>query len=91
MAPELFQRSSNTPVPGFSRRCSSACRLASALAIVAGSISAQNRVPEPSQVKLELQLELPPDIHQEGLFSNTPKRRSRPPLVRILRVPAQSL
>src|ERR1700733_11708830 len=77
MAPELFQRSSNTPVPGFSRRCSSACRLASALAIVAGSISAQNRVPEPSQVKLELQLELPPDIHQEGLFSNTPKTRSQ--------------
>jgi len=28
-------------------------------------------------VKLELQLELPPDIHQEGLFSNTPKTRSQ--------------
>ena len=67
MAKELFQRSSNfrgSPIPvlGFSRRCSSACRLVSALSIVAGSISAQNRVPKPpppAPVKLELQLELP--------------------------------
>jgi hypothetical protein len=85
MAKELFQRSSNfrgSPIPvlGFSRRCSSACRLVSALSIVAGSISAQNRLPKPpppAQVKLELRLELPPDIHQEGLFSNTPKTRSQ--------------
>ena len=85
MGTELFQRSSNfrgSPIPvlGFSRPCSSVRRLVSALAIVAGSISAQNRVlepPPPAQVKLELQLELPPDIHQEGLFSNTPKTRSQ--------------
>ena len=80
MATELFRRSGNIPVLGFSRRCSSASRLVSALAVVAGSISAQNRVPEPpppAPVKLELQLELPPDIHQEGLFSNTPKTRSQ--------------
>jgi len=85
MAKELFQRGSNlrgSPIlfPRFSRRCLSACRLVSALSIVAGSISAQNRVPKtppPAQVKLELQLELPPDVHQEGLFSNTPKTGSQ--------------
>jgi hypothetical protein len=80
LATELFQQRSNIPVLGFPRRGSSACRLVSALAVVAGSISAQNRVPEPPRaapVKLELLLELPPDIHQEGLFSNTPKVRSQ--------------
>jgi len=65
----------------FSRRWLSACRLVSTAAIVTGSTSGQNRVPTPSPppalVKLELQLELAPDIHQEGLFSNTPKTRSQ--------------
>jgi hypothetical protein len=86
MAKELFQRGSNlrgSPIlfPRFSRRCLSAFRLVSAAAIVTGSISAQNRVPKPApppaQVKLELLLELPPDTHQEGLFSNTSKTRSQ--------------